>query len=91
MEQKIVKRIERVFKGMAHQKRVRILEFIAKQNKTALWQISQGLDIELRNTSHHTDMLEKAGLIEKHQSGLSVYHELTPYGQRVVEFIKNLE
>lgn len=91
MEQKIAKRIARVFKGVAHYKRAKILAYIAKENNTALWQISQGLKIEFRNASHHTEMLEKAGLVEKQYAGRSVMHFLTPYGQKVYNFMKTLE
>lgn len=90
MNHKIAKRIERVFKGVAHHKRARILEFIAKENNTTLWQISQGLDIEFRNASHHTEIMEKAGLIEKKYAGRSMMHFLTPYGQKVYDFFKQL-
>lgn len=91
MEQKIAKRIERVFKGVSHSKRARILEYVAEENNTSLWEISQGLDIEFRNASHHTEIMEKAGLIEKKYVGKSVMHFLTPYGQRVYDFMKSLK
>jgi len=91
MEHRIAKRIERVFKGVAHHKRAKILEYIGKENNTTLWQISQGLDIELKNASQHTARMEKAGLIEKQYVGRSVMHFLTPYGQKIYDFIKTLE
>ena len=91
MQQKIAKRYERVFKGVANHNRVKILEFIAKENKTSLWQISQGLNIELKNASQHTARLEKAGLIEKQYVGQTVMHFLTPYGEKVYNFFKLLD
>jgi len=91
MQEKIAKRIERVFKGVANRKRAKILDFIGKEDNTTLWQISQGLDIELKNVSQHTARMEKAGLIEKYHVGQSVHHELTPYGEKVLEFIRNLK
>lgn len=91
MEEKIVRRIERVFKGVANHNRVRILDFIAKANETTLWQISEGLNISFRNASQHTTKLQKSGLIEKQYVGRSVMHFLTPYGQKVYEFINTLK
>jgi len=91
MEEKIIKRAERVFKGAANRNRVRILDHIGKENITSVWAISKRLEIEFSNTSQHLQRLERAGLIEKHKQGLSVYHELTPYGERVLEFIKNMK
>lgn len=88
MDEKIVRRIERIFKGVANHNRVRILDFIACENETSLWQISQGLDIEFRNVSQHTAKLEKAGLIEKQYIGRTVMHFLTPYGHQIYKFLK---
>lgn len=91
MNQKFAKRIERVFKGVANHNRAKILEFIAKENNTTLWQISQNLEIEFKNASQHTARMEKAGLIKKQYVGRSVMHFLTPYGQKIYDFIKTLE
>jgi len=90
MEEKIVKRIERVFKGVANHNRVRIINFIADENDTTLWQISEGLKINFRNASQHTQKLEKAGLIEKQYVGRQVMHFLTPYGKKIHEFMNIL-
>ena len=84
----MVKRMERVFKGVANRNRVKILEYIAKENETTLWQISQGLDMNFKNVSQHSARLEKSGLIEKHYIGSSVIHSLTPYGEKIYNFIK---
>jgi DNA-binding MarR family transcriptional regulator len=89
--EKIVKRIERVFKGAANHNRIKILDFIATQNKTTLWQISQRLKLKFRNVSQHTDRLVKAGLIRKQPAGRQVWHFLTPYGRKVYEFMKTLK
>lgn len=86
----MAKRMERVFKGVANHNRARMLEFIAVQDETTLWQISQGLNINFKNASQHTSRLEKAGLIKKQYVGRQVMHFLTPYGQRVYEFMKIL-
>jgi len=87
----LIKRAERVFKGGASRNRLRILDCVNKANETSVWAISQALNLDFRNTSQHLARLEKAGLVEKHNVGRSVYHELTPYGEKVLEFIKKLE
>lgn len=61
MEKRIVERIERVAKGIANHNRVKILDFIATKNNTTLWEISEGLKINFRNASQHTQKLEKGG------------------------------
>ena len=91
MNEKIVKRAERVLKGGANKNRLRILSFIARENNTSVWAISHGLKINFANASQHLLRLEKAGLVQKHRSGLEVFHELTPYGEKILEFVKNIK
>lgn len=90
MNEKIVKRCERIFKGVGNHNRIRILDFVSTANETSLWAISQQLNMDFRLASHHAAILEKAGLISKHYQGAKVYHEITPYGQKVLEFIETL-
>ena len=90
LEEKIIKRAERVFKGGANKNRLRILDCICHENETSVWMISQKLDMDFRNTSQHLQRLEKAGLIEKHQAGPKIYHNLMPYGEKILEFIQSL-
>jgi DNA-binding MarR family transcriptional regulator len=91
MDMKIIKRGERVLKGGANKNRLRILDFVATKDFTSVWVISQGLKINFANASQHLQRLEKAGLIQKSHSGLEVYHELTPYGEKILEFIERLD
>lgn len=88
---KIIKRAERVFKGGANKNRLKILDYVDRENITSVWAISQGLNLDFRNVSQHIIRLEKAGLIEKFHSGHTVFHALTPYGQKILEFIQNLQ
>jgi len=91
MNEKIIKRAERVLKGGANKNRLRMLDFISRENTTSVWAISQGLKINFANASQHLLRLEKAGLVQKRHSGLEVYHELTPYGEKILEFVKNIK
>jgi DNA-binding transcriptional ArsR family regulator len=91
LNEKIIKRAERVLKGGANKNRLRILKCVQIENETSVWGISQMLDLDFRNTSQHLLRLEKAGLIEKHHFNRSVYHELTPYGKLILDFINKLE
>lgn len=80
-----------MLKGGANFNRLRILDFISSANFTSVWTISQGLKINFANVSQHLQKLERAGLISKHHQGPSVYHELTLYGKKILDFIKNLK
>lgn len=90
-DEKIIKRGERVFKGGANKNRLRILDYVRRENETSVWAISQKLNLDFRNTSQHLARLEKAGLVKKHHLGRAVYHDLTPYGEKIMEFIEKLK
>ena len=90
MDQKIIKRLERIFKGAGNHSRIRILEYVSGSNETSIWAMSETLNLDFRLTSHHASVLEKAGLISKYHIGPSVYHEITPYGQIILDTIKKL-
>lgn len=87
---KIIKRAERVFKGGANKNRLKILDYVCRENITSIWAISQELNLAFRNVSQHTIRLEKAGLIEKIHSGRAVFHVLTLYGEKMIKFINDL-
>ncbi|MEK7142991.1 MAG: metalloregulator ArsR/SmtB family transcription factor [Patescibacteria group bacterium] len=90
-EEKIINRAERVFKGGANKNRLRILDYLNREDNTSVWMISQNLNLDFRNTSQHLQRLEKAGLVNKHHQGQSVYHQITPFGQKLLEFMRNLK
>ncbi len=90
MNEKLVRRFERIFKGAGNHYRIRILLLLNEDTDYSLWAISQKLNADFRTISGHTQKLKQAGLIEKYYVGPRVYHDLTPYGQKVLEFIKNL-
>jgi|SRR3990167_3844013 len=91
LAEKMIKRAERVFKGGANKNRLRILDYVKRENETSVWAISRRLDLDFRNTSQHLARLEKAGLLEKENVGRRVYHETTPYGENILEFIQKLK
>lgn len=91
MNKKMVKRFERIFKGAGNHYRIRILLLLGENEDYSLWAISQKLNADFRTISGHTEKLKHAGLIQKRYAGQTVYHELTPYGEKVLDFIKNLK
>ena len=91
MNEKIVRRFERIFKGAGNHYRIRILLLLGENTDYSLRAISQKLNADFRTISGHTEKLKNAGLIQKRYSGQTVYHELTPYGDKVLVFIKDLK
>ena len=91
MNEKLVRRFERIFKGAGNHYRIKILLLLSEDTDYSLWAISQKLNADFRTISGHTQKLKQAGLIEKHYVGQTVYHDLTPYGKEILEFIKNFK
>jgi len=78
MNDKMVKRFERIFKGAGNHYRIRILLLLGENADYSLWAISQKLNADFRTISGHTEKLKNAGLIQKRYAGQTVYHKLTP-------------
>jgi len=89
MDVKQAKKVERVFKGVANHWRVRILKLIDKNEGINLEKIAENLKGNMKTISEHTKKLQRAGLVNKKYSGRSVVHETSPYGKRVIKFIKS--
>ncbi len=86
---KTVKTLERHFKGVANHRRIQILLYVARHPDTTVYILTEQLKCNFRTTSAHTQRLVTAGLIEKQYRGVEVMHNLTPYGERFVAFIKD--
>jgi len=85
------KKLERIFKGVANHRRIDILFLIKKQPDLTLSDISQSLNCNLKTIAEHTRRLVIAGLIDKSRYNNMTFHNLSPYGQKVYEFIETLK
>ncbi len=88
-KQKTPKQLERYFKGVANHRRVEILQLIAKRRGVTLGDIAEILECNFKTISEHTKKLVQAGLVNKKYRGLQVEHDLSPYGERFLEFMKS--
>jgi predicted transcriptional regulator len=84
---KTAKQIERHMKGVANHRRIEILRFVNKFEGVNLDRIAEGIAGNIKTTSEHTRRLVQAGLLNKHYQGRQVLHTLSPYGERLVDFI----
>ncbi|MDO8522485.1 MAG: winged helix-turn-helix domain-containing protein [bacterium] len=81
------KKLERHFKGISNHWRIQILLLVADNSGITLNDIADAVKGNMKTISEHTRRLMLAGLIEKNYAGLSVEHNLTPYGRQFVSFI----
>jgi len=82
------KQLERHLKGAANHRRIEILFLLHKQIELALEDIAELLNCNMKTISGHTKSLFYAGLLNKKYQGRVVLHSLSPYGQKMVEFLK---
>jgi len=82
------KKLERIFKGVANHRRIEIIKLIEKEPGITLFAIARTLQCNFKTISEHTRRLVAAGLTNKQYRGNSVEHYLSPYGSKVIEFMK---
>ena len=85
---KKAKQLERYFKGVSNETRIKILMFLKQNKGMSLEEISEKLKANIKTVHEHTKRLYDAGLIRKYRSGASVDHFLSPYGKEFLDFMK---
>jgi DNA-binding transcriptional ArsR family regulator len=85
---KTSKQMERHFKGIANHKRIDILLLVKNSEGITLEEIAEQLKGNFKTISEHTRRLVQAGLLNKKYQGRNVIHSLSPYGEKIVNFIK---
>ena len=75
-------------KGLANHWRLLILLLLSEKQSLNLILIAEGVGGNMKTIAEHTRKLAQAGLIEKRYRGRMVIHNLSPYGEHFVKFIK---
>ena len=88
---KTSKQLERHFKGIANHRRIDILLLVKNHDGLMLEDIADRLNCNFKTISEHTRRLVGAGLLNKKYKGRAVLHSLSPYGKRLVNFIKTFQ
>jgi len=84
-------KLERVIKGFANHRRLKILDLLKNEPELSVDDISSRLKIGYENASDHIRKLAIAGLVMKRNNGPSVRHKLTPRAESILMFCKRLE
>lgn len=88
---KTAKQMERHFKGIANHWRINILMLVSKKPNITLDGIVAELKGNFKTISEHSKKLVQAGLLNKKYEGRNVTHSLSPYGEKVISFIKSFK
>lgn len=88
---KTTRQLEKITKGIANHRRIKILFLIEQEPGLTLNQITTKLNANHKTISEHTLRLVHSGLIYKYPSGPHVRHELSPLGLTILKFLRMLE
>ena len=83
--------MERHLKGLANHWRLQILLLLLDNSSLNLLAISEAVGGNLKTIAEHTRRLYIAGLIDKQYRGREVIHNLSPYGERFIKFVKSFQ
>lgn len=85
---KTAKQLEKHFKGISNHRRIDILILVSENPGITVDGISEHLNCNFKTISEHTRKLVHAGLLDKKYKGTAVAHSLSPYGIKVLDFLK---
>lgn len=83
-------KLERIIKGFANHRRLRIINLLKKEPELSVEDISEKLNIGYENTSDHIRKMAIAGLVMKQTRGNKVLHKLTSRAESILVFCKKL-
>ena len=83
--------LERVVKGFANHRRIKILALLQKKPELSLEEIAEELDIHFKTASGHVQRLAISGLVLKRSAGREVRHKITPRAKNILTFLRMLE
>ncbi len=71
-----MREVERCLKAIANGRRLAILKYLARVKKASVGGIAENIKLSFRATSQHLNILSGAGIVDKEQEGLTVWHTL---------------
>jgi len=70
------KNLEKIYKALANHRRLAIIHYLNKGEKTNVSEIAEEIKLSLKSTSRHLQILKNIGLIEYEQKGLEKFYYL---------------
>ncbi len=71
-----VKENERVLKALANRRRLAIIVFLKKKPEETVNKIAEHIKLSFTSTSKHLNILARADILDKRQTGLEVYYSI---------------
>lgn len=84
------KELERKLKVLGNRRRLSILKFLKNSGKASVGDIAAEIRLSFKSTSKHLSILSHADLLEKEQSGLTIFYSLAPADHPVASKVLSL-
>ena len=79
------------FKALANEERIEIIKLLKKNGEMFAQDIENHFYLEQSTTSHHLNMLKRAGVAQSRKEGRKVYYSLDPNSvSYILELFKDL-
>jgi len=83
--------LERVAKGFANHRRIRVLQLLIAEPELSLSDICERLNMSRTAGSEHVRKLTIAGLVVKRKQNTNVHHKVTDRGLLIFKFLKTIK
>jgi DNA-binding MarR family transcriptional regulator len=80
--------LEKIFKGCANHRRIRVLLHVERHPGMSLSDIVEELGGDFKAVAEHARKLSLAGLVSKKKVGSEVQHTLTSRGRSILSFCR---
>ncbi len=85
-----MKELERNLKALANKRRLAVLKYLKRTKKASVGDIAAEIKLSFKATSRHLSVLTNAGILEKEQEGLTMWHRLSPGKEPIVAKVLEL-
>jgi ArsR family transcriptional regulator len=74
-----IKDVETTCKAFANKRRIAIVQIIRKNKDMCVTDIADEIQLSFRSTSRHLLLLQRAGILDKEQTGPQMFYRLSPH------------
>lgn len=85
-KEKEIKKINKIFKSLGNERRLKILSLLLKEGPMSVSNISEKIDLSLKSTSKHLVILDRAGFVSGKQQGLNRIYEIDEDVRKILTF-----
>ena len=83
--------LERIVKGFANHRRIRILQLLVVEPGLTLSDICDRLNMEFKSGSEHVLKMAVAGLVSKRKQRNNIHHSITDRGWDALSFLNGIK